>query len=249
VRLNSIDEVLALAGVTETTLSAGERRLFDERGYVIWPKLMDASWLEQLRADFEQIAARDRQISGGKESGTRHIKDLFNEGSAFEQVFTHPKILAAVYHVLGRPFGVSQFGGRDPLPGYGQQGLHADWVPRSSEEPSYVVTIIGMLDEFTSDNGATRVVPGTHCLKNTVPKKMADPASRHPEQIIVTAPAGSVLIFNGHLWHSGTRNLSRGSRRALQPVYHARELLRFNRQEQYNQPGRLPVARYLLGFE
>jgi hypothetical protein len=35
---------------------------------------------------------------------------------------------------------------------------------------------------------------------------------------VVTGPAGSVLIMNGHIWHSGRRNDGRGRRRAAQMV-------------------------------
>jgi len=35
-------------------------------------------------------------------------------------------LLAAGLHILGRPFRVFQWPARDPRPGYGQQGLHAD---------------------------------------------------------------------------------------------------------------------------
>ncbi len=56
-------------------------------------------------------------------------------------------------------------------------------------------------------------------------KAFADPESHHPEETIVIARAGSVLVINGHLWHSGTRNRSRGPRRVVQCVFVASELL------------------------
>ncbi|HEX8087722.1 MAG TPA: phytanoyl-CoA dioxygenase family protein, partial [Blastocatellia bacterium] len=124
-----------------------------------------------------------------------------------------------------RSFSLFQLHGRDPLPGYGQQGLHTDWRPRAAGEPFNIVTAIWLLDDFTPANGATRLVPGSHHLTGQVPKTMADPASRHPDQIQVSANAGSVVIFNGHLWHSGMRNDSRASRRVLQCQLLAREYL------------------------
>src|SRR5262249_59993077 len=122
-------------------------------------------------------------------SGTRHLKDLVSQGEVFEGIYTHPKLLAAVHHVLGRPFKLGQFGGRDPLPGYGQQGLHADWTARTPGEPFYAVTAIWLLDDFTKVNGATRLVPGTHFMCGQPPKAMSDPASRHPNQVTVIAQA------------------------------------------------------------
>ena len=55
-------------------------------------------------------------------------------------------------------------------------------------------------------------------------RSLANPASFHPDQIVVTAPAGSVLVFNGHLWHAGTCNRSNGHRRVLQCSFHGGEL-------------------------
>ncbi len=60
------------------------------------------------------------------------------------------------------------------------------------------------------------MLPGTHRMLEPLPKAMRQPESRHPDQKIVVAPAGSVLVFNGHLWHSGTRNESKLLRRVLQ---------------------------------
>ena len=58
----------------------------------------------------------------------------------------------------------------------------------------------------------------THLLAEPIPKSLAQPDARHPRERVVTGPAGSVLVFNGHLWHSGRRNASRGPRRAAQIV-------------------------------
>jgi ectoine hydroxylase-related dioxygenase (phytanoyl-CoA dioxygenase family) len=136
--------------------------------------------------------------------------------------------------------------GREPLPGYGAQGLHADWTVRTRGEPFRIVTTISLLDDFTADNGATRLVPGTHQLLTQPPKSLADPANRHPQQKIIVARAGSVLVFNGHLWHSGTRNETSLRRRVLQCSFVGRNELRFGRIE-VNTPERLSqTARYML---
>jgi ectoine hydroxylase-related dioxygenase (phytanoyl-CoA dioxygenase family) len=209
--------------VSATALGAAEAESLNRQGYLILTNLIDRSSLEKLCAGFEVAAARQRTSTEGKESGTRHPADLLKQTRVFDEVITQPKIMTAINHVLGRPFGLSQFSGRDPLPGFGQQGLHADWMNRTSSDLSWVVTVIWMLDEFTNRNGATRVVPGSHRMPGQPPKAMGDPAAHHREELIVTGPAGSALVFNGHLWHSGTRNDSQSPRRALQAVYWARE--------------------------
>src|SRR5262249_45809578 len=136
----------------------------DQHGYVLFGEAIGADWLLNLRAAFEEAWARNQHTNQGKETGTRHINDLVNCSSVFDGVYTHPRVLEAIHHVLRCPFRLGQAGGRDPLPGFGQQGLHADWVARTRGEPFRIVTTIWLLDDFTEENGPTRVVPGTHHL-------------------------------------------------------------------------------------
>jgi ectoine hydroxylase-related dioxygenase (phytanoyl-CoA dioxygenase family) len=244
---DSIEEALRGSGVTESILSAGERESLDRDGYVLMTDVIETKLLDRLRDAFEAGCEKDGHAAVARESGTRHVKDLVNRDPIFERVYTHPRVLAAVYHVLGDAFRVGQIGGRDPLPGFGQQGLHADWPGRSKGEPFRVVTTIWLLDDFTAENGATRVVPGTHHMLGQPPKSFTDPASRHPDQRIITARAGSVLVFNGHLWHSGTANKSRCSRRVVQCLFVGRNEFLFSRIEVANPELLSATARYILG--
>src|SRR5437773_397004 len=204
--MNGIEDALSQCGVTETTLTRGEKEALDHHGYLVLPAVVDATWLDRLRAAFERTIGQGQQTASAKQSGTRHVGDLANKDAAFDSVYTHPKVLAAVYHVLGCSFRVFQLSGRDPLPGYGQQGLHTDWLPRGPSEPFSIVAALWLLDDFTPNNGATRLIPGSHRVPKLLPKSMMAPASRHPDQRFIIAKAGSALVFNGHLWHSGTRN-------------------------------------------
>jgi len=240
------EDILKQCGVTETTLSVAEKEAMDRQGYCVLAGMTDADLLKRLRAAFE--ASLEQPAASGKQSGTRHTSELGLKDPAFAATYTHPKLLAAVHHVLRRGFKLNQFSGRDPLPGYGQQGLHADWMPRGPQEPFYVVTALWMLDDFTETNGATRVIPGSHLWLKPLPKPLQQPESNHPEQNTVVARAGSVLVFNGHLLHSGTRNQSKLPRRALQMVFWARELARPAEPAQDLPAWLTPAARYILGL-
>src|SRR5215510_12629646 len=246
--LSGIEDVFKECGVTEATLSPAEKESLDRLGYVVLPDVIDSGWLTRLRTAFERAVDQKQTTTNSKQSGTRHAGELIQKDEAFDGVLTHPQILAAVYHVLRRSFKVLVLGGRDPLPGYGQQGLHTDWYPRtSSDEPFSVVTAIWLLDEFIEKNGATRLIPGSHLTLKPLPKPMQQPESNHPDQTLIIAKAGSALVFNGHLWHSGTRNESNRSRRVLQCQLVAREM-GLVAQTQPDIPARLtPAARYILG--
>jgi hypothetical protein len=194
-------------------------RAIEEDGYIVRAGVLDAAALERLRALFE-AACSD---SGG--TGTRHaiftgVGHETRPGcDAAIDAAADPGIRTLVEIVLRRDFVLFQVAGRDPRPGYGQQGLHADWLPRQGSEPWALVTTIFFLDEFTADNGATRVVPASHRRPGAVPRGLSDPTGHHPDECLITGAAGTALVFNGHLWHSGTRNRSSGGRRSLQCQY------------------------------
>lgn len=221
-KISDIDELFETVGVTDKTLGKAEKETLDKQGFLIVPGLLDKKTLEQLRASFERLVVEQEKENGQharQTTGTRHVDNLAAHGPIFEAVFTQPKLLAAVRHILGDELRFGGLHGRDPLPGFGQQGLHSDAPPRQPGDPYQVVTSLWTLDDFTLQNGATRLVPGTHVEYGLPPKETRQPGYKHPRQIFAVAPAGSVIIFNGHLWHSGTQNNSKGSRRALQCVH------------------------------
>jgi ectoine hydroxylase-related dioxygenase (phytanoyl-CoA dioxygenase family) len=175
-----------------------------ESGYVVVNDALDAAHVDRLRAAFEGAEQKD---------GTQHVP-LFDEA-----LVTHPAIIEAGRIVFGdAEWRVRDMHGRNPLPGYGQQGLHADWKPRARGEPFLAMTAIWMLDDFTIENGATRIVPGSHVITTPLAKALSQPLAHHEREIVIIGRAGSVLIFNGHLWHSGRKNESRGPRRCVQMV-------------------------------
>jgi hypothetical protein len=215
------DHLQAL-GVRDDTLSAEERAALDGDGYLIFPGLIDPAWLERLRAAFD--ARRDFVFFkiAPQHQTSRHLLDLVNAGSACDGIWSHPRLLAAMRHILGRPFKLSSLNGRDPVKGDGGQDLHQDWGRRQPGEPAHVANSLWLLDDFTPDNGATRIVPGTHRLDGAELDAI-DRSAEHPRQLTVQAKAGDVLVINAHLWHGGTINRSGLSRRVMHGYFTARE--------------------------
>ena len=52
---------------------------------------------------------------------------------------------------------------------------------------------------------------------------MADPFGVHPQQILVTGRAGTIVICNAHTWHGGTANRTNGQRRAMHAFFCRRD--------------------------
>jgi ectoine hydroxylase-related dioxygenase (phytanoyl-CoA dioxygenase family) len=184
----------------------------DHAGYVVVVDALDEQWVTRLRRAFE--------VAPIQASGTQHVEivDSTPEVESWRALEYHPALVAAAEHVLGGARRLVDIHGRNPLPGFGQQGLHTDAVPRAPGDPYSVFTTLWMLDDFTVENGATRVVPGSHLQPRPIAKALAQPLARHPDEIIPVGRAGSALMLNGHLLHSGRRNDSKGPRRAVQMV-------------------------------
>ena len=71
-----------------------------------------------------------------------------------------------------------------------------------------------MLDEFGPENGATRVLPGSH-LTGRTSSVLADPTAPQPGDTLVQGPQGTVCVFSSHLFHGGTLNTTEQHRNAM----------------------------------
>jgi ectoine hydroxylase-related dioxygenase (phytanoyl-CoA dioxygenase family) len=113
-----------------------------------------------------------------------------------------------------------------------------------------LVGFIFMVDEFRSDNGATRFVPGSHKWDVLPDELLKDGTADYEDQVLACGQAGSIIVFNGSVWHGHAANLSGKPRRSIQGAYIRREA-----QSAGNLPARMssetlarigPLARYLL---
>ena len=178
-------------------------------GYAVVPGVLDGRWVERLRRAFDHAPVQS--------AGTQHIEitDATPDVEFWRALEHHPVLKAAAEHLLSQPYCLGGLHGRNPLPGFGQQGLHSDCL-RGEGNECILITALWMLDDFSTENGATRVVPGSHRIARPLARHFAQPLARHRDERIIVGCAGSVLMFNGYLWHSGRRNDSNGSRRAVQ---------------------------------
>ncbi|MEQ1503368.1 MAG: phytanoyl-CoA dioxygenase family protein [Myxococcota bacterium] len=191
-----------------------DRDALDRDGFVVVPGVLDPDTVDRLRAAF------DGPVVVAEPTGTQHV-ELGPDTphlDAWTALADHPVLVPAAHQLLGDVATGVRVHGRNPRPGFGQQGLHADAPLRGPDDPVFGLTSLWMLDPFTVDNGATRVVPGSHRPLRPLPKHLAQPNARHPHEVVVTGPAGAVLLFSAHLWHSGRENRSTGPRRTVQLV-------------------------------
>jgi len=213
-------------GVTDDVLTDDEKMRLERDGFLPLEGILTSDEVEAFNGRLGELAAAEGDRAGlevHQEVGADRLADLVNKAEQFAVCFSHPRVLAAVHHVLGE-FKLSSLNSRAALPGQGHQALHADFGHPVAPGEYEVCNSIWLLDDFTPENGATRVVPGSH-RRGTMPAdEMADPADAHPEQVRLTGKAGTVVVFNSHLWHGGTQNRTDRPRRAMHSYFARRHV-------------------------
>jgi ectoine hydroxylase-related dioxygenase (phytanoyl-CoA dioxygenase family) len=248
-----IHEALTKLGVRDDTLTQAEKDQLDRDGYLPLYNILSSEQVQQFGTRLDELSRIEGEKAGlevHQEVGTDRLSDLVNKDPMFEICFTHPRLLAGISHVLKGEFKLSSLNSRAALPGQGLQALHADWSGAVAPGDYYVCNSIWLLDDFTAENGATRVVPGSHRSGKVPQNVMSDPREAHPDEVLLLAPAGTVVIFNSHTWHGGTLNVSPNRRRAMHSYFCRRDQPQQLDQRKYIRPEtyeRLSeAARYIL---
>src|SRR5262245_29483292 len=129
------------------------------------------SQLPQLSEAYDAAVLAVHPDDVSIKSSTR-VHDFVNRGPAFDELYLYSPLLAACCRVIGRPFKLSSMLARTLEPGASAQTLHVDFKRYDNGWP--MVGFILMVDEFTSDNGATRFVSGSHLTRQIPDDVMHD---------------------------------------------------------------------------
>jgi ectoine hydroxylase-related dioxygenase (phytanoyl-CoA dioxygenase family) len=234
-----------------------ERQQLDRDGYVVLEDAMGPDLLRALReAIFAQFEKEGDQAGHEfkTEEHARRLANLVNKGEVFRQAIALPRVLEGVRHVLGADAKLSSLNARsaDPFSEDGQP-LHVDMSAVPDERGYWVCNTVWLLDDFTPENGPTRMVPGSHTWGTRPQDVLADPMAPHPDEILLIGKAGSIAVMNSHLWHGGTANRTAAPRLAMHAFYCRRD----KPQQQYQkhlldadiQAGLSPALRDLLALD
>ena len=174
-------------------------------GYTIIEDAFDADVADALRADLERIEHEhgikpaNNSFEGSK---TVRIYNLLVHGELYERIPVHENVLPVVDGVLDPGCLVSSLSSIAIGPGETAQPIHADdqLLPIPKPHPPTVCNTMWAITDFTDENGATRLIPGSH---------LADHSPNYGQEY-ETIPAemrkGSVLVWHGSLWHGGGAN-------------------------------------------
>jgi hypothetical protein len=209
--------------VPTPSTSEEEIQQLDTRGYTVLESHLAPEFLQELRDRVEALYEAEGENAGREfrlEAETRRLANLADKGEVFLRLISLPRLLALVGHVIGGRFKLSSLNARSADPDSSSaQPLHADAGAVADESGFWVCNAIILLDDFTPENGATRVIPGSHHWRQLPQQVLPDPAAPHPDEVLVLGPAGSIVVMNTHAWHGGTANRTGQHRRALHAFY------------------------------
>ena len=204
-----------------------ERVQLDELGYVVLHGFMGDELLQQLRTRILELLEEEGDRAGHEfktEEHARRLANLVDKGDVFRRAVILPDLLGYVRYVLGPGIKLSSLNARSADPGTDiGQPLHADMGAVPDEQGYWVCNTVWMLDDFTPENGPTRMVPGSHKWGRRPQDVLADPLAPHPDEVILTGRAGTVAVMNAHIWHAGSANRSPAPRLAMHAFYCRRD--------------------------
>lgn len=190
-------------------------------GFTLLENVLSTEVAEQMRAALIRCE-REVGTEHTHRGSARHVSNLPTLDRVFHQCVDHPRVLPVLENFLEPSLILGSLNSRIVRPGDGYQELHSD-IPAHmlNMDTPVMMNTVWLLDDFSPEIGGTRVVPGSH--KSGLVQVPEGFAVQHEVQ--PTAPAGSVIIFNGQCWHGGGANTSDRSRHALFGHYRKSMLL------------------------
>lgn len=181
-------------------------------GYVILPDLLTVDELTRIRDEVTPLLDRHGR-NPFEGHTTQRVYSVLNKTRVCDRIADHPRVLALLDRLLMPNYLLSMLQVINILPGEAAQMLHTDdaFYPLPRPRKALGAATIWAIDDFTADNGATEIVPGSHLWGDRRP----EPGESRP----VVMPAGSCVFFVGTLWHGGGGNRSQRPRLAVTAQY------------------------------
>ena len=174
-----------------------------DQGYTIFEDFCTEQEIADIRHAFNTEVPITQMAAIGTETGlTLRAHNLLAKTRACDWLFLDPRLRKLVKGVLGPLVQVNVTTLFNTLPGETRQFLHQDdglW-PIARPHPSFICNALLAIDDFDEEVGSTHVVPHSHKMNDVVPH------NKHPDEIQVKMKSGSMIMWEGGLWHGGGAN-------------------------------------------
>jgi len=201
-----------------------------KNGYVLLNDVLDNKLCEMYKnmlnqdiGKYSKFHANSQKTDHGlnNKDMEKIVYNLHNKRIEYFDLCDHPKVFPIIKKMLqegsyqnSNQFNLLGFDARNPSKNSKPQQLHLDSSLPGQGRFALMMVAIFMLDDFTKDNGTTRIVPGSHLRSD-----YSENNKEYDNEISIEAKQGSVLIFDGSIWHGGGKKISDDSRWAIIPSY------------------------------
>jgi ectoine hydroxylase-related dioxygenase (phytanoyl-CoA dioxygenase family) len=182
------------------------------RGYSVVPAVLESAHCERLKVSLSRALAEYHPGPTEQSRNDRYLMhDLLCRDPIFGQLLEDARLQDLVATLLGGSWIMYAFTSSSLPPhgtNYGNR-IHVDsprWVPGYA----FNVGVMWALDDFTDQNGATQVLPGSHHSPGTPSSGFFD-----RQCVNLTCKAGSMILFDGRLFHRAGDNRTGAWRHAL----------------------------------
>jgi ectoine hydroxylase-related dioxygenase (phytanoyl-CoA dioxygenase family) len=222
----------------------------DMHGYTIVRGAAPVEFFRELRVRIVEVTNERRER--GKAADPRglfsqSVQDVVGKGCVFEDAVTNPKIIALTTYLLGDGFVLNAANTTIVEQGCPALFIHSDnaYIPDPFPQAAQIATAVWVLDEFTAEKGASRVVKGSHNLnRHPLPGEGEDVAEA------IECEPGSIIMWNGATWHGNCGRAAPGDRVALHTSFCRMHLRSFvnNATIPFEVANRSPLMAQLLGY-
>lgn len=161
---------------------------------------------------------------------TLRMRNLLARDPSFAEIPAHKSILPVVQAILGQGCLLRAMSTLVVPPGEPAQAIHSDdafgTLPFPRPHRPIMINTIWALTDFTAENGATRLIPGSHKLADFGEYHEDDPELLSAAERFGTAdaiqavmPKGSILVNHGSILHSASGNQSSERRYGMSVQY------------------------------
>jgi ectoine hydroxylase-related dioxygenase (phytanoyl-CoA dioxygenase family) len=190
--------------MTEAELDGHVARVAKD-GYTIVEDAIEPEFVEALAADLLRLESELGTVPAQNIfEGTRtmRIYNLLARGPLYQRIPVHASVLPIVERILDRGCLVSSLSSIAIQPGEVAQPLHADdqVIPLPRPHVPIIANSMWAISDFTDENGATRIIPGSHRNDH------APLLGTAYDTIPAVMKRGSVMVYDGSLWHGGGAN-------------------------------------------
>ena len=211
--------------LSQDSIDAG-LRLLREAGLVVIENVLPREWIEEVNAAMQAVM-------DGENADENGVNPMLKMPFMDPRIISNPFSMAIMKAAMGEQFfAYLPYGCNSTSPGNEIQWIHRDsgqlFPELSFALPVTTIVVNIPLTDFTVENGATEVWPGSHLIiddddvRNT-PYNVCDEAraAQHPS-FQLTMPAGSVVVRDMRCWHRAMPNTTDSPRHMLALVYFRR---------------------------